>query len=128
MQPVRVGTGRPDHGDPELGGRFIVGGGQERQDLADGTSPAVGFVERQLGSDLVVVAAAVLVFDDVPSFGEVSDDAIGGAFGDARPGRDVAQSHARVVGDAQQHPGVAAQEAPVRRIRRYCRLFPEIYC
>jgi hypothetical protein len=37
--------------------------------------------------------------------------------GDARPGRDVAQPHARVVGDAQQHPGVIGHEAPVRHAR-----------
>jgi hypothetical protein len=40
-----------------------------------------------------------------------------GALGDARPGRDLAQPYARVVGDAQQHPGVAGQEAPVRHAR-----------
>jgi hypothetical protein len=37
-----------------------------------------------------------------------------GALGAARPGRDVTQPHARVVGNAQQHPGVAGQETPVR--------------
>ena len=42
---------------------------------------------------------------------------VGGALGDAYSGRDVAQSHARVVGDAQQHPGVVGQEAPVRHVR-----------
>src|SRR5690349_6127579 len=41
---------------------------------------------------------------------------VGGALGDAHSGRDVAQSHARVVGDAQRHPGVAGQEAPVRHV------------
>jgi hypothetical protein len=35
--------------------------------------------------------------DDVPGLGEIGDDAVGGALGDARPGRDVAQPHARVV-------------------------------
>ena len=57
---------------------------------------------------------AVLVLDDVPGLGEIGDDAVGGALGDTRPGRDVAQPHARVVGDAQQHPGVVGQEAPAR--------------
>ena len=36
---------------------------------------------------------------------------------DAGRGRAVPQSHARVVGNAQQHPSVAGQEAPVRHAR-----------
>ena len=36
--------------------------------------------------------------------------------GDGCPDRDVAQPRARVVGDAQQHPGMAGQEAPVRHV------------
>src|SRR5205823_5391706 len=42
---------------------------------------------------------------------------VGGALGDAHSGRDVAQLHARVAGGAQQHPGVAGQEALVRHAR-----------
>ena len=98
----------------ELCDRLIVGAGQERHDLADGAFPAVGLGKRQVGLDLVAVAAAVLVLDDVAGLGEVGDDAVGGALGDADSGRDVAQPHARVAGDAQQHPGVVGQEAPVR--------------
>jgi hypothetical protein len=56
--------------------------------------------------------------DDVPGLGEIGDDAVGLALGDARPGRDVAQPHARVAGDAQQHPGVIGQDAPVRHARK----------
>jgi hypothetical protein len=70
-----------------------------------------------VGLDLVAVAAAVFLLHDVPGLGEIGDDAVGGAPGDGRPGRDVAQPHARVVGDARQHPGVAGQEAPVRYAR-----------
>jgi hypothetical protein len=47
-----------------------------------------------VGLDLVAVAAAVFVLDDVPGLGEIGDDAVGGGPGDARPGRDVAQPHA----------------------------------
>jgi hypothetical protein len=83
-------------GDPHA-----FGAGQEGQDLADAAFPATGFGERQVSPDLVTVGAAVLVLDDVPGFGEIGDDLMGGALGDARPGRDVAQLHARVVGDAQ---------------------------
>jgi hypothetical protein len=44
-----------------------------------------------VGLDLAAVAAAVLVLGDVPGLDEIGDDAVGGALGDARPGRDVAQ-------------------------------------
>ena len=60
----------------------------------------MGLWERQVSLDLVAVAAAVLVLDDVPGLGEIGGDAVGGALGDARPGRDVAQPYARVAGDA----------------------------
>jgi len=102
---------------PELCRRFIVGASQERQDLADSASPAADLWKRQVSLDLVAVAAAILVLDDISGLGEISDDAVGGAITDARPVRDVAQSHARVLGDAQQHPGVVGQEAPVRHAR-----------
>jgi hypothetical protein len=67
-----------------------------------------------VGLDPVAVAAAVFVLDDVSGLGEVGEDAVGGALGDACSGRDVAQPYARVVGDAQQDPGVVGEEAPVR--------------
>src|SRR6201982_323781 len=46
--------------------RFIAGAGQEGQDLADGAFPAVGLGERQVGLDLVAVAAGVLLVFDGP--------------------------------------------------------------
>ena len=38
--------------------------------------------------------------------GQIVDDAVGAALGDVQVGGYVPQAHARVVGDAQQHPGV----------------------
>jgi hypothetical protein len=64
--------------------------------------------------DLVTVAAAVFVLDDVACRGQVGDDAVDTALGDAQPGGDVAQPQPRVAGDAQQHPGVVGQETPGR--------------
>ena len=55
--------------------------------------------------DLVAAAAAVFVLDDVPGGGQVGDDAVGGAPGDAQGASDVPQSRARLAGDAQQDPG-----------------------
>ncbi len=62
--------------------------------------------------DLVAVAAAVLVLDDIPGCGQVGDDPVSAALGDAQAGRDVAQPDAGVAGDAQQHPAVAGEEVP----------------
>lgn len=64
--------------------------------------------------DLVAVAAAVLLLDYVASLDQFGDDAVGVALGDAQSGSDVAQPYPRIAGDAQQHPGVAGQEAPAR--------------
>jgi len=108
----------PDPGDLLLGGGGV--GACPLVDAADGGGEAFPGAEQvvevsgQVGLDLVAVAAAVHVLDDVPGLGALGDDAVGGALGDARAGRDVAQPYARVVGDAQQHPGVVGQEAPVR--------------
>ena len=70
--------------------------------------------QRHVGLDLVAVAAAVFLLDDVASRGQVGDDAVSAALGDACPGRDVAEPHARVMRDAQQNPAVIGQEAPAR--------------
>jgi hypothetical protein len=50
-----------------------------------------------------------------------------GALDDVQAGRDVARPRGRVVGDAQQHPGVAGQEAPARHHNNRS-LFLEISC
>src|SRR6266568_1038630 len=91
-----------------------VPGCEQGDDLADGRLPGTGLGYRQVSLDLVAVAAAVLLRDHVAGRGEVGDDAVGAALGDAQAGRDVTQSRARVVGDVQQNPGVVGQEAPVR--------------
>ena len=101
-------------------GLVLFDTGQDRASVTDpGYFPGgmTGVLYGRLARRSVAVAAAVLVLDDVPGLGEIGDDAGGGALADARPGRDVPQPHARVVGDAQQHPGVAGQEAPVRHAR-----------
>jgi len=72
--------------------------------------------------DLVAVAAAVFLLHHVAGLGEVGDDAVGGALGDVQARRDIAQPRARVVRDAQQHPGVGSQETPVRHARKLAQL------
>ena len=63
-------------------------------------SRAGGFGQGQVRLDLVAVTAAVLLLDEVAGCGQVGDDAVGAALGDVDAGGDVAQAHARVVGDA----------------------------
>jgi hypothetical protein len=110
-RPVRIGKAcRP--------GQAVLVSQQHGEDFADGRFPADGLGWGHVRLDPVAVAAAVLVLDDLPGLGEIGDDAVGGAPGDARPGRDVAQPHAGVVSDAQRHPGVAGQEVPVRYARK----------
>jgi hypothetical protein len=74
--------------------------GQDGEDFADGRFLAGGFGQREVGLDLVTVAAAVFLLDHVTGFGQVGDDAVGAAFGDAQAGRDDAQPRARVTRDA----------------------------
>ncbi len=61
--------------------RAGAGSGEEGQDFADGAFPPGGFWQRQVRLDLVAVAAAVFVLDDVAGLGQVGDDAVGAALG-----------------------------------------------
>jgi hypothetical protein len=74
--------------------------------------PPGGLGQREMRLDLVAVAAAVFLLDDVSGRGQVGDDAVRAALGNAQAGRDVPQPRARVAGDAQQHPGVVGEETP----------------
>jgi hypothetical protein len=87
---------------------------EQRDDLAHGRLPGAGLGYRQVSLDLVTVAAAVLLCDHVASLGQVGDDPVGAALGNAQSRSDVTQSRARVAGNVQQDPGVVGQEAPVR--------------
>jgi hypothetical protein len=62
-----------------------VPGREQGDDLANGRLPGAGLGYRQVTLDLVAVAAAVLLRDHVAGLGEVGDDAVGTALGDARP-------------------------------------------
>ena len=71
--------------------RPCAGAGKNGQDLADGALVPGWFWQRQVRLDLVAVAAAVLLLDHVAGLGQVGDDAVGAALGDAQAGRDVPQ-------------------------------------
>jgi hypothetical protein len=78
--------------------------------------------------DLVAVATAVFLLDDVARRGQVGDDAVGAALGDSQAGRDVAQPHARIAGDAEQHPGMVCQETPGLHPKNLSYIFLEMHC
>jgi hypothetical protein len=91
-----------------------VPGGEQGEDLAAGRLPGPRLGHRQVGLDLIAVAAAVLLRDHIAGLGEVGDGAVGAALGDAQAARDVALPRARVIQDVQQDPGAVGQEARFR--------------
>src|SRR3954452_13269801 len=75
------------------------------------------FFARRIGQwevvlDLVPVAASVALFDHVPRFGQIGDDAERGALRDVERRRDLAQTDTGIARDAQQHPRVVGEEVP----------------
>jgi hypothetical protein len=60
-------------------------------------------------------------------FGQVGDNAVGAVLGDIQAGRDATQPRAWVVGDAQQHRGVAVRKAQPATAEDLSQ-FLEIYC
>ena len=77
---------------------------QDGQDVADGWFLAGRFWQREVRLDLIAVAAAVFVLDDVSGRGQVRDDAVRAALGDTQGGGDVPQPRTRILGNAQQDP------------------------
>ena len=98
--------------DGAVVGFCLASSHQEGQEIADGGFRAGGFGQRQVRLDLVAVAAPALLLDDIPGCGQVRDDRVGAALGDAQPGRDLAQPHAGVTCDAEQDPGVVGEKVP----------------
>ena len=94
------------------------GSQQEIQHLADGALADGGFGEREVVLNDVAVAATVAFLHDVPGGREIGHDPVRAALGDVQRRRDVPQPYARIGRDAQQHPGVVRQEAPLRHPER----------
>ena len=127
MTPAGPGAGLSpslaDFGDAEVAKAEAA---IEGRPSAAGPPDAIPPVEApDMCLDLVAVAAAVLLLRHVADCGQVGDDAVGAALGDAQAGRDIAQPHGRVVGDAQQDPGVVrkVQLSIFRRLQ-----FLDMYC
>jgi hypothetical protein len=60
------------------------GAREEGEDFADGGFLGGGFGQREVGLDLVAVAAAIFLLDHVAGCGQVGDDAAGAALGDVQ--------------------------------------------
>jgi len=69
--------------------------------------------QRQVVLHLIAVAATLSLLEDVPGFGEIRDDGVRVALGDAEVDRNIAEAYLRVVGDAEQGSTVIGEEAPV---------------
>ena len=63
--------------------------------------------------EFVAVSSSVAVAFEVSGADEVGDDSLRGTFGDADCVGDVTQSHARVLGDAQQDVCVVGEKRPL---------------
>jgi len=61
---------------------------------------------------LIAVATPISLFHDVAGLGQIVDNAVGTALGEAKTDRDIAQANLRVVSDAEECPTVVAEERP----------------
>jgi hypothetical protein len=71
-----------------------------------------GLRKRPVRHDLVAVAAAIFVRADITGRCQVVHDAVGASLSDVQAGRDVMQSHPRVVREKRQHTAVVTHAAP----------------
>lgn len=87
-------------------------GCEDGEQLADPLVTGERVREWQVGVDEVAVASTGAVARYVAGVGQLGDDAVGGSFGDADALADVAQSHTRLFGDADEDLGVISEEGP----------------
>ena len=97
----------------QLRGLWCSGVDEQSEHLTDRSLSTDGFWQGEVVLDAVAIATAVLVFNDVAGFGQVGDDAEGGALGDAERSGDVAQANPRIMRDADQGAGMVGEEAPL---------------
>lgn len=85
---------------------------EHREELTDLMVLFGRVAERLFGVDAVVVAAAFAARLDVAGFHEVSDDALGGPFGDTHAFCDVADAQVGFSGNGEQDVCVVGEEGP----------------
>ena len=77
-----------------------TGFAEEVEYVADGALTAGRFGQRQVMLNLVTVPASVAFFHDVAGVREVGEDAVRGAFCDAKTCRDISEADPGVMRDA----------------------------
>jgi hypothetical protein len=92
-------------------GRFSAP--EQLEHFTDAPLPADLVLQWQVMLDVVAVAAAISFLHHIPRFGEVNDDAVGGALGHLQGGGKVPQAGVGTTSDEQQRPSVIGEEAPV---------------
>ena len=70
--------------------------------------------DRHVAVDRIVIAAPTSRTRDVASGNELADDPVRGTYRDADSVSDLTQADPRVLGDAQQNPGMVGQKRPRR--------------
>ena len=93
--------------------RWALAVQEQVEQLADGAFPADRVPQHEVLLDLVAVATAVTFLHDIPSAGEIGDDAVGRALGDVDREGKIAQPSVGLSGDEEDGAGVIGQEAPV---------------
>jgi hypothetical protein len=85
---------------------------EQGKDLPEGLLAGNGLRKRLVRHDRVPVPVVIGVLADAAGRCQVGHDAMGASLGDAQAGRDVTQSHPRVVREKQRHTAVVTHEAP----------------
>jgi hypothetical protein len=85
---------------------------EQGKDFPEGLLAGNGLWKRLVRHGLVAIAAVILVLADVAGRCQVGHDAAGASLGGTQTGRDVMQSHPRVVREIQQHTAVVTRESP----------------
>jgi len=67
-----------------------------------------------VGSHVVEISAPLPLTIDVPGAGEVGDDPLGGALGDAQQVGDVPDANPRIPGDQEQRVAVVGEQPKIR--------------
>jgi hypothetical protein len=88
--------------------------GEDGQEVTDAAIAGKRLGERQVCGDRVVVSSPAALAQDVPGFDELADDPMSAPLGHAHSLTDVAHSNARIVGNADEHLAMAAEERPGR--------------
>jgi hypothetical protein len=87
---------------------------EKREHVTDGALRTRGFRQRQVVLDLVAIAPPIALLEHIASVREIGDNAERRALGDPQRRRDVTETNAGIARDAQQHPRVIREKAPLR--------------